>query len=210
MSPYRKRLLFYVLGFITTGFIILTILINQFPQSIVDREFSEEVQEYQNPVLDTAMKTISFVGVFPYSFILVISTALIFLLFRFKKEALYICFTGVSGLVSSALKILINRPRPTEDVVRILEKAKRQSFPSGHVLFYVLFFGFLALLMYHLKNIPKYIRLIIGIIAVFLIFTVPLSRVYLGAHWFTDVLGGFLLGILSLLILSYLYLRKPA
>jgi undecaprenyl-diphosphatase len=113
-------------------------------------------------------------------------------------------------LVSSALKILINRPRPTEDVVRILEKAKRQSFPSGHVLFYVLFFGFLALLMYHLKNIPKYIRLIIGIIAVFLIFTVPLSRVYLGAHWFTDVLGGFLLGILSLLILSYLYLRKPA
>jgi undecaprenyl-diphosphatase len=133
---------------------------------------------------------------------------LLFLLFKFKKEALFICFTGVSGLVSSSLKILINRPRPTEDVVRILEETKRQSFPSGHVLFYVLFFGFLTLLMYHLKTIPKSFRICLGLFFLFMIFTVPLSRVYLGAHWFTDVLGGFLLGMLCLLILSYFYLRK--
>ena len=210
MSPYRTRLLFIVLGFITLGFIVLTILINMFPQSVVDREFSEEVQEYQQPTLNATMKIVSSVGVFPYSFIMVIVTALIFLLFKFKKEALYICFTGVSGLVSTALKIMVNRPRPTEDMVRIIEKAKNQSFPSGHVLFYVLFFGFLALLMYHLKQIPKYLRFVIGGIAAFLILTVPLSRVYLGAHWFTDVLGGFMLGMFCLLILSYLYLRKPA
>lgn len=210
MSPYRKRLLFYVLGIIALGFIILTLLISIFPKSVIDREFSEEIQEYQHPLLDLLMKAISAVGVFPYSFIMIAVTALIFLLFKLRKEALFICFTGVSGVVSSSLKILINRPRPTENLVRIIEETKRQSFPSGHVLLYVLFFGFLTLLMYHLKIIPKSIRIFIGCLSLFLIFTVPVSRVYLGAHWFSDVLGGFMLGMLCLLILSYFYLRKPA
>jgi membrane-associated phospholipid phosphatase len=210
MSPYRKRVLFNVLGFILVGFILLTIFIYLFPESVIDKEFSEEIQEHQHPVLDFVMKSISFVGVFPYSFALVATTAFLFLITGFKKECLYIALTGISGLVSSSLKVLINRPRPTESVVTIIEKARNQSFPSGHVLFYVLFFGFLALLMYHLKVLPKYLRLVVGSLSLFLIFTVPISRVYLGAHWFTDVLGGFLLGMLCLLILSYFYLRAPA
>ena len=210
MSPYRKRLLFYVLGILALGFIILTGLISVFPESVIDREFSEEIQEYHHPSLNLLMKAISAVGVFPYSFIMIVITALIFLAFKFRKEALYICFTGISGVVTYSLKILINRPRPTKDLVRIIEEAKRQSFPSGHVLFYVLFFGFLALLMYNLKSIPKQIRLFIGGLSLFMIFTVPFSRVYLGAHWFTDVLGGFMLGMLCLLILSLFYLRKPS
>jgi undecaprenyl-diphosphatase len=141
--------------------------------------------------------------------VMVLITAFIFLIFNYKKEALYICFTLVSGLVSATLKILVDRPRPTENVVRIIEKAKNQSFPSGHVLFYVLFFGFLAVLMYYLKSIAKPLRLVIGGFSLLMVLTVPFSRVYLGAHWFSDVLGGFLLGLLCLLILSYLYLRKP-
>ena len=209
MSPYRKRLLFYVLGLILCGFILLTAFISIFPESVIDREFSEEVQEHQHPTLDWLMKIVSSVGVFPYSVVMVLITALIFLFAKYKKEALYICFTLVSGVVSASLKILINRPRPEESVVRIIEKAKNNSFPSGHVLFYVLFFGFLALLMYHVKTIPKTLRIVVGGIALFMVFTVPVSRVYLGAHWFTDVLGGFMLGMLCLLILSYQYLKKP-
>jgi undecaprenyl-diphosphatase len=199
----------YVLGALLAGFIILTALVYSFPNSVIDHEFSEEIQEHQMPALDLLMKGISAVGVFPYSMILVLITAFIFLICRYKKEALFLCFTLLSGVVSSALKILIKRPRPTENFVRIIEKAKHQSFPSGHVLFYVVFFGFLALLMYHLKSITKSLRIVVGGISLFLVFTVPLSRVYLGAHWFTDVLGGFLMGMLCLLILSFMYLRKP-
>jgi membrane-associated phospholipid phosphatase len=208
MSPYRKRVLFYLLGIITLGFLVLTALVFIFPQSGIDTEFSEELQEHHHPVLNALMKAISYVGVFPKSFILIVTTALIFLSFKFKKEALYICLTGVSGVVSSSLKVIINRPRPTEDVVRILEEAKRQSFPSGHVLFYTVFFGFLALLMFQLKSIPDAVRVPVGLFSLFMIFTIPLSRVYLGAHWFTDVLAGFLLGMICLLVLSYFYLRK--
>lgn len=210
MSPYRKRLLFYLVAIITIGFVALTALILAFPQSVVDTEFSEEIQEHRHPWLDMMMKGISLAGTFPYSFGMVTLTAILFLVSKLKKEALFVCLTGASWLVSSSLKILIDRPRPTEDVVTVIEKANRQSFPSGHVLFYVVFFGFMALLMYHLKHLPKKLRLSVGCIALFMIFTVPLSRIYLGAHWFTDVIGGFLVGMLCLILLSYFYLRKPA
>ncbi|HEY0056771.1 MAG TPA: phosphatase PAP2 family protein [Pedobacter sp.] len=208
MTLNRKRILFYVLGVLLAGFILLTTLVFLFPNSGIDQNFSAEIQEHQMPALNVLMRVISYVGVFPYSMVMVLITAFVFLIFNYKKEALFICFTLISGLVSSVLKILVNRPRPTEDVVRIIEKAKNQSFPSGHVLFYVLFFGFLAVLMFNLKSIAKPLRFIIGGISLFMVFTVPFSRVYLGAHWFTDVLGGFLLGMLCLLILSYMYLRK--
>ncbi|MBC7913509.1 MAG: phosphatase PAP2 family protein [Pyrinomonadaceae bacterium] len=209
MSPYRKRILFYVLGAITMGFIILTFLVSSFPFSMVDREFSEELQAHQYPILDRLMKYISVFGYMPYSIIIVALTALLFFLFKYKKEALYVSLTLLSGLVSALMKIIVARPRPTESLVRIVEKAKSNSFPSGHVIHYVAFFGFILLLMYHLKTIPKALRVIAGSISFFMILTVPLSRIYLGAHWFTDVLGGFFLGMICLLLLSYLYLRKP-
>lgn len=209
MSPYRRRLLFYLLCILLSGFFLLTAFIYFYPESGADQEFSEEIQEHQHPLLDNLMRGISVFGSFPYSFGMVVATALLFLIFKFKKEALFICLTGCSWLVSSSIKIIVDRPRPTEDLVRIVEEANRKSFPSGHVLFYVVFFGFLTLLMYHLKNIPKTLRAAIGIASLFLIFSVPVSRIYLGAHWFTDVLGGFLLGIACLLTLSFYYLKKP-
>ena len=193
MKPRRKRILLYVLGIILFGFTLLTLVVLQFPVSIVDREFSEEVQEHQFPVLDSAMKLISWFGNMPYSIIMVIVTALLFFALKYKREAYFLCLTLLSGLITASLKLWFNRPRPGAGMVRVIEKAKRQSFPSGHVLFYVVFFGFICLLMYHLKNLPRVIRILAGGISFFLIFTIPISRVYLGAHWFTDVLGGFLL-----------------
>ncbi len=210
MTPFRKRVLFYVLTFLFLVFLFLTALVYVFPHSMsIDMEVSEEIQEYQHPYLDAFMKSVSAVGVFPYSVVMVLITALLFFVLRFRKEAIYISATLLSGVVSSALKIIINRPRPTEDLVRIIGETKRQSFPSGHVLFYVLFFGFMLMLMYYLKSLPKTFRLIVAAISLFFILTIPFSRVYLGAHWFTDVLGGFLFGLLCLLILGFFYLEKP-
>ncbi|RYZ95112.1 MAG: phosphatase PAP2 family protein, partial [Sphingobacteriaceae bacterium] len=114
----------------------------------------------------------------------------------------------LSGAVSSLVKMLVNRPRPGANVVRVIEETRQQSFPSGHTQFYVIFFGFIIVLMYNLKSLPVWLRLSCTILSLLLIFTIPFSRIYLGAHWFTDVLGGFFMGILCLSALAYFYLRK--
>lgn len=208
MDQRRKRILLYVLGTLLIGFILLTLIVLQFPFSIIDREFSEEIQEHQFPILDFTMKLISWFGNLTFAIIMVTSTSLIFFVMKYNREAYFICLTLLSGVITAVLKIWFNRPRPTADMVRVIEEVKRQSFPSGHVFFYVVFFGFLTLLMYHLKSLHRIFRLVATCTSFFLIFTIPISRVYLGAHWFTDVLGGFLLGMIFLLVLGYFYLEN--
>ena len=209
MSFYaRKRTYIITLLLIVTGFVLLSIFVFYFPDSPLDREFSDEVQEHHNEFMDGLMRAISWFGYMPWSAAAVIGTAVAFFIFRYKKEGLFILLTMASGLVSSGLKILFNRPRPTEDLVRIIEKAKHQSFPSGHVVFYVTFFGMLFLIMRHHKRFTRILRLPVMVLCIFLIFTVPLSRIYLGAHWFTDVTAGFFAGLFCLAILGYFYLFK--
>ncbi|MBC7401270.1 MAG: phosphatase PAP2 family protein [Mucilaginibacter sp.] len=199
----------WVLGAITIGFVVLTAFVLLFPSSFIDREFSQEVQEHSNPLLDTLMKTISTFGYMPNAPIMVAGSALLFLIFKHKREAFFLALTSLCSLVSLGIKILVNRPRPTDNIVKILVKTTEKSFPSGHVLFYVVFFGFLTLLMYEVKTIPKFIKFPVSAICLLLIFSIPYSRVYLGAHWFTDVIAGFLLGLICLYGLSVWYLKKP-
>lgn len=199
-----------VLSLITIGFIVLSVMVGIYPDMPIDLKVSKEIQMHQNPFFDQIMYLISTPGYMPESVIMVSTTALIFFLFKYKKAALFVMLTGLSGLLSTVVKALVNRPRPSESLVRIVYKTAQQSFPSGHMMFYVIFFGFLTLLMFQLENIPKALRYAVGFISILLIFTIPFSRIYLGAHWFTDVFGGFLLGILGLSILSWLYLRKRA
>ncbi|WP_423147353.1 phosphatase PAP2 family protein [Rubrolithibacter danxiaensis] len=188
-------------------FALLTTFIIIYPTAFFDLEFTEEVQEQRNPALDILMKGISWFGYMPVSLITVLLTALVFFLLKYKRESLFIVLTLLSGAVNQTIKVLVNRPRPTEDVVQIIEKANHQSFPSGHVVFYVVFFGFVTLLMYSKNKLKKWVRILVAGLSLFLIVTVPLSRVYLGAHWFTDVTAGFLVGFILLTILGSFYFK---
>lgn len=197
-----------VLILIGVGFVALSLFVKFDPTNTFDARFSKEIQEHQNPALDVAMETISWFGYSPGSIIMVALGALVFLLMKYKREAAFVLLTALSGVVSTIIKVIINRPRPAEPLVHVFKKAAQQSFPSGHVMFYVVYFGFLTILMIQLKDIPKVIRVIVAGISIFLIFSIPFSRIYLGAHWFTDVVGGALAGMLCLYALSYFYEKK--
>jgi len=207
MQYTRRRIINRLMALIVIAFIILTIGVLLDPLSKIDKEFSEEVQEHANPFLDKFMHALSWAGYMPNSAIVVAAVIVIFLLFRYKREALFTLLSSLAGLVSTIVKLAVNRPRPGAPFVHVLEKTAQQSFPSGHVIFYTVFFGFLILVMYRRTEIPAWIRITVTCISLLLILFVPLSRIYLGAHWFTDVLGGGLLGLICLYVLGYFYLK---
>ena len=114
----------------------------------------------------------------------------------------------VAGLLSLAtaplLKFLVDRPRPTADLVTVWGGYENMSFPSGHALSAVVVFGLLAYLAPHLLPWRRVVT-IVRVSLVFLIILIGVSRVYLGAHWASDVLGGYLYGGLLLALLIYLH-----
>lgn len=202
-----ERLLLHVTLVLTGGFALLTLLVLLLPPSFIDLEFSEEVQEHPYPWLDFLMKGVSIFGDKIVAPVMVALTAAAFFIGGKRKESIFVLSTLFSVGVAYVLKVAVNRPRPTEDLVRIVEKAEFQSFPSGHVLFYTAFFGVLVFLMYRFAYLPLRLRWAIGLLSLFLIFAIPFSRIYLGAHWFTDVAGGFLVGLLYLIGTVWVFIR---
>ena len=99
-------------------------------------------------------------------------------------------------ILNQLLKRILQRPRPTE--YRIIEETG-YSFPSGHSMISMAFYGYLIYLIYkYAKN--KYIKWISIVLLSILICTIGISRIYLGVHYTSDVLGGFLISISYLII----------
>jgi membrane-associated phospholipid phosphatase len=98
---------------------------------------------------------------------------------------------GVGAFVNTGLKHVIGRPRPTALYVNKLDLVGGLSFPSGHVAFYVCYFGFLGALAFrHVEDVRA--RRALVALAAMPIALIPFSRVYLGAHWASDTLGALL------------------
>ena len=128
---------------------------------------------------------------------LVVLTILLFILIKNKKIGLSI-FSNlvIITILNQLLKRILQRPRPTE--YRIIEETG-YSFPSGHSMVSMAFYGYLIYLIYkHVKN--KYIKWMSIVLLSALICSIGISRIYLGVHYTSDVLGGFLISISYLII----------
>jgi membrane-associated phospholipid phosphatase len=127
----------------------------------------------------------------PYA--LTVLVASIFLIFRRRSEAAGLVLSVLgSALINSALKLVISRPRPTPDLIPIYRNTVTQSFPSGHVTFYVCFFGFLFFVAYALLPRGSAARRVALALTALPVLLIGLSRIYLGAHWPSDTLGAYL------------------
>ncbi|MCX3265094.1 phosphatase PAP2 family protein [Pedobacter agri] len=206
----KRNTLLIILTLLIIAFTSLSVFIAGHPILQFDIRASLFVQQYQADWLDKLMLAISFFGELPWSLLSVLVVAAIFYWQKFKREGLFMASILLSGLIILGIKNMINRPRPTTFYVRLVEVNRFQSYPSGHVLSYVLFFGFLIILMDRLETIPKITRNIVTYLSAFLMISIAPSRIYLGAHWFTDTLGGFLLGLICLFPLCYFYFKKDS
>ena len=148
-------------------------------------------------ISDFATPIAKFITNFGGAIFLIIATIILFILIKNKK----IGFSIISNLVivtilNQSLKNILQRPRPNE--FRIIEETG-YSFPSGHSMVSMAFYGYLIYLIYrYVKN--KYLKWTLIVLLSILICTIGISRIYLGVHYTSDVLGGFLISISYLVI----------
>lgn len=160
---------------------------HRFPYFPGDVSISQLIQRVDLPLFRPFLEFVSAVP----SGAVVALVAVILLVFRRRWETLFIVALPISAwLLNLIIKPLVARPRPPEELVWVLVTANEYSFPSGHVLQAAVLYGFLFFLAPRLLRQPW--AAISRVVLVILILLVMISRIYLGVHWFSDVMGGLL------------------
>jgi membrane-associated phospholipid phosphatase len=135
-------------------------------------------------------------------------TAFAFLAFNRRSEAAGVALSAGGGaLITNTLKALIARPRPAAELVGFAYEGRGLSFPSGHVTFYVCYFGFLFFVAYALLPRGSALRRAALVLTALPVLVVGFSRVYLRAHWPSDTLGAYLVAGLWLAFTLEAYRR---
>lgn len=200
-----KRLLTMLLMLLVCG-IALSLAAHIFAVFPFDLKITHELQEKNGPVFSGTMNCVSALGEPLFQVVLIGVITALFVFRRMWIEAIFVIATTSSVLLTSVLKILVGRPRPPLYIIdpgSLFGYIYQFSFPSGHVLFFVVFFGFMAYLAYiHLAGC---LRVLVISGCLILIFTIAPSRIYLGAHWASDVIGSYIIGALWLAILIIVY-----
>lgn len=196
----RKARLFQLsVGIMLAAFAVLTFLVITVPSFSIDLKIAIGLQSFNNPVFSGLMTFISWVGFSPQSFIAsaVIIVILFVLGYRWESAAALV-IAVIVPLLNLLIKTLVHRTRPGADLIHVVRVLSDYSFPSGHVMLYTGFFGFVCFLTYTLLK-PSWIRTLLLVIFGSHVVLVGISRIYLGQHWASDVLGAYLLGGLCLI-----------
>lgn len=155
------------------------------PVMLLDRGIYDGLQSWRSPALDRVMITITELGDTFVVTALSIGLVAWLLWRRAPKTALFLGGgIGLASLANSAVKLLIARPRPLNlDYTGV----SLFSFPSGHATVNAVLYALLALLV--ARQFPVWRRLLIYLVAGVWVGLIGFSRLYLGAHWFSDVLA---------------------
>ena len=173
-----------------------------------DLRITRFIQRFDNPYFHWLMVAVSWPGYFGRQWVVAPCVAALLLRFRLKIEAACLLISlGSIWLLTNAIKFIVGRARPTPDMVEVYAHSATRSFPSGHVTSYMALYGFLFYLVYTLMR-PSPLRSALLIVLGALTGLVGLSRVYLGAHWASDVFGCYCLGFFWLAMTIYFYRRR--
>ena len=148
--------------------------------------------------LERFMRTASRLGGTLPMALLVIAATMVLIARSHRFQALAVPIVASGALLIPTLKELVDRPRPTPDMVSVLSNVSGNSFPSGHAFTAIAVFGALFYLAGHIRGPNRWAVLALRGTLGFAILAIGVSRIYLGVHWTSDVVGGYLLGGLAL------------
>jgi len=187
------------------AFSALAMLANAFPVFQPDVFFTKELQTEIPTWFGWILQAVSWPGYAIPSMVITVLVVLYLAIVGLRWEAISALLAAVISLsLNYLIKVTIRRPRPSEDLVQVFRALTDFSFPSGHVMYYTAFFGFLLFLAFTLLK-HSYRRVILSLLLALLIVLVGISRMYLGEHWASDVIGGYLLGSLALALSIQVY-----
>lgn len=195
----HRAVIFQVMLFSAVAvFTLLAFLVETIPSFPLDLKITRAIQTFDSPFFSQAMRFISWPGFLPQSVVITLLIALVLFLYRLRWESVIaLLATFLSGALNELIKTLIQRPRPGMDMVDVFAVLKSYSFPSGHVMFYTSLFGFIWYLAYTLPQ-RSWQRSLLLVLFGGLVLSVGVSRIYLGQHWASDVLGAYIAGGLIL------------
>ena len=150
----------------------------------------------RNPILTNVLKIITNLG---SAVALITITILSLIILKNKKIGLCITINlALSTILNLLLKNIIQRPRP--EGYRLIEETGF-SFPSGHSMVNTAFYGLLIYLI--IKNVKNQkLQYSLSLLISILILSIGFSRIYLGVHYTSDVLAGFLISIAYLIVFT--------
>ena len=186
-------------------FTLLSVLVSESAYTVADLKITRFIQSIDAPAETLAMEALSWPGYAPQSLLIALAILYLLLFLGLRWETVALAFTVVvEELLNLFVKIVVHRPRPAAPLVHVVIALKSYSFPSGHVMFYTCFFGFLWFLAFMMLKHSK-LRTILLTVFGFLIPAIGFSRIYLGEHWASDVLGAYILGFAALICCVQFY-----
>lgn len=157
------------------------------------------IKSFINSSNTQVMKVITWFG---SATCLITLTILLFIILKNKRTGFLIGINLViATILNQLLKFVLQRPRPVD--YRLIDETG-YSFPSGHSMVSMAFYGYLIYLIYK-SNFNKYVKITLMTILALLILFIGISRIYLGVHYTSDVVAGFLLSISYLIVFIKLF-----
>ncbi len=209
-SPERLARLLYpsTLTFLIVSAVVLialAILVRVPATYRLDLIVTRELQETTHPALDAVARWMTFMGNSATLALLAAGVLGIALYAGVATAGIFALLSLLSLPINVVVKNMVDRRRPEPEEVRVLPGPRWGfSFPSGHSMGSASFYGFLAVLVWlHVAPLGPRIALLIPFLAL-----PPLigwSRIWLGAHWLSDVVGGIAGGMTIVVLLAALY-----
>lgn len=201
----RKALVIAGLGLCV--FAVVFGLVRSKRSAAADLAITMKLQQRRHPILRAIMRMASWPGFPPQSRIIPPAIAAAIALLGHPLEGLFQLLAWGTGGISFTFKRIMRRERPQAPQVAVaLARIGGSSFPSGHVLNYMGVYGFLSYLAWTYLKPGRVKKVVLGSLLSLLALVGP-SRVFLGHHWFTDVLASYLLGFAYLVGIIAIYRR---
>lgn len=183
----------YLVGAVI-AFLILATLAHTIAYFAFDVIITQDVQTITFAPLGSLLQAVSWVGFAPQVTLITLAILLVLWIsgLHWETALSFLSVVGISVL-GFVIKLLVDRPRPSADLVHVLFQVKDFSFPSGHVLYFTAFFGLMLFFSYTLLK-ESWWRTLLLILFGGLVALVGISRIYEGQHWASDVLAAYLLG----------------